>query len=337
MADGTKIREKWIDNAKGIAMLLVILAHTSNSLTGIWNFHFLYGIHLVMFFLLSGYTLRKKTLTRTFINQKFSRLMAPYFITCAAIIVTDLFNNWYFSHDISIKTSTESIALNLLRDFFASGSIDTFGAVEVNTIIGAIWFLPAMFFAVLIFQFLLSVTEEDWILGSATGLIALTGYISGKFLWLPFSIQSAMLAAFFLWIGFEIRKHSLLSKVKIRHYLIAQVILLFGIYHDYSYIGFVKVILNDTLISIPVGLSGCLLIYLLAVKDTKGKVLAYIGRHSLTVLCVHLYALNTMKRYFGMILDKQNLTGNAREWAYVFIHILFACAGMLLIEFINLR
>lgn len=52
----TKSREKWIDNAKGLAILLVIIGHVSGGLSGI-SFQFVYGIHLVMFFLISGYTL----------------------------------------------------------------------------------------------------------------------------------------------------------------------------------------------------------------------------------------------------------------------------------------
>ena len=68
-------REKWIDNAKGIAMLLVIIGHVSSQLTGRWSFQFVYGIHLVVFFVLSGYNLKKKRIHRVFLNEKFSRLM----------------------------------------------------------------------------------------------------------------------------------------------------------------------------------------------------------------------------------------------------------------------
>ena len=43
-------REKWIDIAKGISILLVIIGHASSDLTGIVNFRFVYGIHLTTFF-----------------------------------------------------------------------------------------------------------------------------------------------------------------------------------------------------------------------------------------------------------------------------------------------
>ena len=87
------MRIQWIDNAKGIAIFLVILGHVSGDLTGIWDFGFVYGIHLVMFFLLSGYLIKKRDITREWINAKFSRLMVPYFLTCFVIIITDVINS----------------------------------------------------------------------------------------------------------------------------------------------------------------------------------------------------------------------------------------------------
>ena len=132
------MREKWIDRAKGIAMLLVIIGHVSGDLEGVWDFKFVYGIHLVMFFLLSGYTLKKKEITRRFINQRFDRLMVPYFYTCAAIILTDVFNSYYLNRDGSIETITGILGRDLLRSFFASGSYKTFGTINLGTRIGAI-------------------------------------------------------------------------------------------------------------------------------------------------------------------------------------------------------
>ncbi|MBQ6362196.1 MAG: acyltransferase family protein [Lachnospiraceae bacterium] len=328
-------REKWIDNAKGIAMLLVILGHVSGQLTGRWNFQFVYGIHLVVFFILSGYTMKKKTLNRDFLNIKFSRLMAPYFYTCLAVMIMDLFNSWKLNHDLSIASMTRLIGNDLLRSFFASGSIKTFGAIEIGMNIGAIWFLPAMFFATLIFQYLLNKTENEKLLGLLTAIIALVGFITAKFLWLPFSIQSGMLASFFLWIGHEIKKHHLLEQIKWWHYLIAQVLLLFGIYHEYCRINFVSTNLGDLFLSVPVGLSGCLLVYLISRADEKGVVLSYIGRISLTVLCTHLFTLNTLSQHFRLFLEKTSLTGNAQVWAYIMLHIGVAILAAVVIELLK--
>lgn len=326
-----EMREKWIDNAKGIAILLVIIGHVSTSLEGLWNFGFVYGIHLVMFFLLSGYTLKKKELTREFINQKFSRLMRPYFYTCFAIILTDIFNSYHQNHDGSIETITHIIGRDLLRSFFASGSYKTFGTIDLGMRIGAIWFLPAMFFAIMIFQLLLQHIADDRFLGIFCGMIALAGYLTAKFLWLPFSIQSSMMACFFLWIGYEIKKKNLLHCLKWHHYFIAQFLLLFGIYNGYCNVGFVKADIADLFLSIPVGLAGCLLIYLIS-KTGWGGVFENIGKISLTILCTHLYALETMGKSFNNLLNMIGLKGNCRVWSSIFLEVFFALSAAWLIE-----
>ena len=195
-------RDVWIDNAKGIAMLLIIIGHVSGDLTGLLSFQFVYGIHLTMFFLLSGYTLKKKPFTMDYVNLKFSRLMTPYFYTCVAILVMDIWNSFFINHDCTIATVTYIIGKDILRSFFASGAITTFGTIDIGTRIGAIWFLPALFFAILIFQGLLQMTQDSRKLGIVTFFLAVMGYISARFIWLPFSIQSGMLASFFLWIGY---------------------------------------------------------------------------------------------------------------------------------------
>ncbi|AND79120.1 acyltransferase family protein [Streptococcus pantholopis] len=318
------MREKWIDTAKGIAILLVIIGHVSAGLEGIWNFSFVYGIHLVIFFVLSGYTSKKKRINGDYLNARFSRLMVPYFYTCLLIMLTDIFNSYLVYHERSAASITRLISRDLVRSFFASGTHTVFGTIELGSKIGAIWFLPAMFFASLLLQAVLNYFgENDAYAGTVLALIALTGHISAQFLWLPFSIQSGMMAAFFMWIGFVIRKHDLLSKVRWSHYLFAQLILLLGIFLGYCNVNFVTADINDVILSVLVGLSGCLLVYGISVIY-KGRILDYIGRISLTVLCTHLYALEALAPYVNKSLDLLKLEGNLRVWTCIVIEILFA-------------
>lgn len=325
-------RLTWIDNAKGISILLVIIGHVSGGLTGIWDFNFVYGIHLVMFFLLSGYLAKKANISREWINKKFTRLMVPYFFTCFAIIITDIVNSILLNDDGgAISVITNIIGNDIIRSFFASGAITSFGSIEIGTRIGAIWFLPAMFFAIVIFQYLLLHLDCKKI-GIISMVIMLIAYIIARFIWLPFSLLSGMFSVFFLWIGYEIKKENLLDKIKIYHYLIAQLILIWGIYNNYCNVGFVSATMNDILLSIPVGLSGCLLIYGLSNVSDKDSILSYIGKKSLIVLCTHLYAIATLKPYFLKLLDELKLNGNIREWTYIGMHIIFAILSASLLD-----
>lgn len=324
-------REKWIDNAKGISILLVIIGHVSGGLSGIWKFDFVYGIHLTMFFILSGFTIKRKKITLELLNKKFEHLMIPYFLTCIAVLITDVINNYLIS-DTSIETISKIIGADLTRSFFGSGAITNFGDVELGTRIGAIWFLPAIFFATFFFQLILNYYENrDDISGILSALIAAFGYISARFMWLPFSVQSGMMATFFIWIGYEIKKKKIISQLKWYHYIIAQLILLLGINTGYCNIGFVVAYINDWIISTLVGISGCILIYLISIKY-KGKILEYVGRKSLLVLCVHLYTLETMGVHFNHLLDEYSLQGNTRAWVLIIIEILFAVGLTMIID-----
>lgn len=329
------MREKWIDNAKGIAILLVIIGHVSGGLTGIMKFNWVYGVHLVMFFVLSGYTFKKRSFTAEYVNGKFLRLMKPYFYTCIAILVTDVFNVCVILGDGSIATISGVIALDLVRSFFASGSITTFGNIELGTRIGAIWFLPAMFFALIMFQMLLNYINDDRKLGLSVTVIALLGYITARFIWFPFSIQSGMMALFFIWIGYELKKYSVLQKIKGYHYAIAQIIFLFGIRYGFCMVDFATANVNDIFLSPIVGLSGCLLIYLISKLNVNGRILAYIGQISLSILCVHLYALEVTGWYFEKILVRSGLKGDARIWLLIMLEIVFAVVIAIIITHVK--
>lgn len=325
-----KKREIWIDNAKAIAILAVIVGHTTAKLTGFVQFGFVYGFHLVTFFLLSGYTFRKKPLNREYITGKFTRLMVPYFYTCLAVLATDVFNQYFFYGNRGIASITQTVSRDLTRSFFASGAITKFGSVELGTRIGAIWFLPAMFFAVLLFQGLLQCTEDSRWLGLTTAGLAGIGMISARFIWLPFSLQSGMMASFFLWLGYEIRRRQILQKIRWYYYGIAFVILAAGISAGYCNIGFVKAWCKDVFLSGITGLAGCLLVYLIATRKIPG--LARLGQISLTILCTHLYGLETMSSYFKALLDFMGMSGNPKVWMLMGMHILFAVLLALLLE-----
>ncbi|MBR2695972.1 MAG: acyltransferase family protein [Parasporobacterium sp.] len=330
----TTKREHWIDTAKAIAMICIILGHTGAKLEGWFNFEFVYGFHLVVFFMLSGYTMKAGPLTKDFINKKFSRLMPAYFITCFAVMIMDVLEYFFVFHYRSIETITELIGKDLIRTFFASGTYsEVVSGVNPGVRIGAIWFLPALFFALVLFRFLAGKISNNKLLGIASALISLFGYISARFIWLPFSIQSGMLAVFFLWAGYTVKKNQLLDKVKWYHYLIALALLLIGIWLRFCSIGFVTADMVDLLFSPIVGFSGSLLVYFLAKLLEKSRFLQWLGISSLTVLGVHLFSLETI--HFHIALEYLGLHGQIVVWIRIVLELIFAIAGAWFIEFLR--
>ncbi len=321
------MREKWIDNAKGIAIILVIVGHVGNN--SIINT--VYGFHLLIFFVLAGYTLRKEKITKDYINKKFTRLMTPYFYTCFAVILMDILNSYILNKQCSLETAGQVIYSDLLRCFMASGAKTNFVGIEMGSRIGAIWFLPAMFFALLVVQIVLNAVPEEWMQSICVISISLMGYISGKFIWMPFSIQSAMFAASFRWFGYYIKSHELLSRIKKHFYLVAVVVFVAGVKLGYCNIGYVIADMNDLIVSVIVGLAASLLVYGLSRLVTI-KLLQRIGQVSLYVMCVHLFALETL---WNWMLEGVNLIkcGNElRNILLILLHIICAIIGGFLID-----
>ena len=77
-------RIEWIDTAKGIGILLVIIAHVCNIGGAFAPVSLLiYSFHMPLFFILSGYTLSKRTIEldiKTLIIKYFKTLIIPFFL-----------------------------------------------------------------------------------------------------------------------------------------------------------------------------------------------------------------------------------------------------------------
>lgn len=329
-----KKRENWIDTAKAIAMILIILGHVGISLEGWFSFYFVFGFHLIVFFMLSGYTFQIGPLSLDYVTQKFRRLMTPYFITCVVVLLKDVMNEYVVIHHSSVIDITRVIAKDLIRLFYASGTYtDIVTDVDMGVRIGAIWFLPGLFFALILFRFLSNFIKNNKILGLVTLLLGVTAYLTARFVWLPFSIQSGMFAVFFIWLGYSVKKNDLLSKIQWFHYVLGFVILLAGIITDYNYMGFVTANARDYLFSSVIGLGGTLIVYLLATWTEKSKLLQWIGRNSLTILCVHLVSIETF--YLPRIFRLLGLKGNALIWSQIPMEILVALLGTFLLNLIR--
>ena len=201
------MRVKWIDTAKGMAMICIIIGHIGGGNYGKVYLSFVYTFNVAVFFLLSGYTLKIEHIISEYVNKKFKRLMLPYFYTCCAVMLMDIFNSIFISKDGRILTITNILVKDIARSFFASGTFTNFADIDIGRCIGAIWFFPAMFFALLIIQVVLNMYVERWIRWAVVIIIALMGFISSKFIWMPFSVQSGMTASVFILAGYYIKKY----------------------------------------------------------------------------------------------------------------------------------
>lgn len=128
---GTK-RLDWIDIAKGIAIILVIVGHTVPNPSPLR--HAIFSFHMPVFFILAGYTFRPKP-WRELVSGSVSRLLVPYVVLALAWQVPT-----FLMSGAPLTGSALTGGLEML--VFASGvDVPGLGVAAV----GMAWFLAALF------------------------------------------------------------------------------------------------------------------------------------------------------------------------------------------------
>lgn len=275
-------RIKYLDIAKGIGIICVILGHMSLK----WVNIFVYTFHMPLFFFISGY-LTKKQPCVPFILKKFRTLVVPYIFTCGWIIL--------LSVPINICTGGVTFAWQQASEWFwaslyGNGSPAPF-PFPIKPI-GGIWFLLALFLSLVIYNALMTKKFCPLVV---IVLVAL-GYISSQTVYLPWSIQSSCVALVFVHFGYIAKEKAIFRGKNNRWLFLAIVCWLSVMYIDRGEFYLASNHSKNLLLDIIGGLAGSYVIIRLSQEMEKvphlGDVLMVIGRCSLIILCVHIVELD---------------------------------------------
>ncbi len=321
----TKQRIAWIDIAKGLCIIAVMLGYIG--IDEIDNV--VCAFNLTVFFILSGYTARQEDLSRDYLNRKFRSLMVPYFVTCLCVTVMDIVNQVLYWQDASVSGILSVVYNDIYRSFMASGSYTGLGSTETGGI-GAIWFLPALFFAFIFTQLILKYIKKPLIRFAVSLGLMLAAMISARFFWLPFSIQSAACGVFFLLFGYELKQHAdRFEKFNWKHCLICLAVFLACLFLRRSKLLFVVATADDFILTTIAALSSSLVILYIARHLGKCRPLAWAGRNSLLFLCVLLFSIEALRGWFDRLMgDVLRIPYDEFTWALG--HLLFYIVSCLL-------
>lgn len=278
---GDRGRLDWPDVAKGICIISVILGHLG--IDFINRIVFMY--HLPVFFLLAGYFLKKRP-DGEFVASKAKRLLIPYFVTCVAICLIGVLRTGGSKKDAFVSWIYASL-------YGAGDSWDWPFHIKA---IGAIWFLWALFWALIIVNHFADKKFYRIIIFC----IAFTGWASfdRTQIWLPLSIQAGMLAALYVLIGYEIRKNNLLEHLNGWEQLGCFLVYAWSIWsfkgfwivHDYMGNGWIDFIASICAAIVIISLSR----YICDRSLIFRRILGWFGRNSLIILCFHIIELNVL-------------------------------------------
>lgn len=218
--EGTKPRTAsslgMFDLLKGVGMLLIIFAHTSelypvgdvSAITPVTFFLFAYRESLMAaFYIASGYGFRKRSIGKC-ISQQFKTLFKPYAYTGLAttiahfVIHYQTFGNWnnavYETYKVlgGFVLGLPHTATYFGQEFFSCGPM---------------WYLLALMIGWILLDIILNIFPESYIKWAVLGTMLLGWGIS--LVWeAPFCIAQGMVTVPYLYIGFLAKKKRLFEK-----------------------------------------------------------------------------------------------------------------------------
>lgn len=312
-----QIRIQSFDVAKLIAVLAVILSHTLIS-TGFDNGEFqwlsdvCFSFDMPLFFIVSGYFLKPTSLNGDYVLKQARALLLPYVATVMVVILGSIVWNLIFSPTY-VKSSMW--AWTVAGMYGAGVSLPTM-IHQVNAI-GAIWFLPALFIAKLI----LAATEDTRCQPLIMVACFIVGAVTVEKVFLPWSIQPALCAVLFLWLGRQVKRYQVLDFLGNP---VIMLLCLFVSYYNARYFGHLYMVqsvyadglVRDVLFSVVTSIT---ILKICMVFEQwlprAAKLLGKIGSITLPIFCMHLVELNTINYLY---LFEAYRFSPRHIWVYLF-------------------
>ena len=287
-------RELWLDIAKCFCIILVVLSHTAIRIPVVT---FLGGMFFVpLFFIAAGYTYRNKGLKFcVFAADKAKRLLIPYLVSNVLLV-------GYFT---VIGGFSKPALLGIFYSrsmLMAPGSSWNMGMM--NSLNSPTWFLTCMFLVYCIYYVIDCRFADAWKRRKLILLAMLVGIVLGKFspVLLPWSIENALFFLGFVEAG-RMLKEGGLAWLRRNEWIYANFLIGFVII---SYLnGSVNVSINqfgNSMIGyFLTGTAGSVLCMKAAELTEKylkilTKPLSFVGRHTLSIMCWHLLAIEVIKK-----------------------------------------
>lgn len=283
-------RLEWVDLAKGIGTLLVIIGHTlpyNKSLTEKHILAIIYSFHMPLFFMLSSITYKFSSNKTEFlgkVKKSWHHLMIPFL----GVFIVQTFIKLDTSELNGIVGHIQERLLALL--YCCADTVNTF--YRTIPALGIQWFLAVLFMSRSLFDYLhLKFKKPLFVV--AICLLTLLGASITKIQWLPLALDVVFATQIFLFIG-NYLKTKMQKEVKLRFVFIS--LILWLLTFEWSYITQNEILSLSSrvlplfpicFISATFGSLFIILISKLVVKHSCVKPIIFIGKHALIFYIVH--------------------------------------------------
>lgn len=306
-----KKRLSYVDIAKVFAIFYIVLGHTIvHSQNSYLVLKFVCSFHVVLFFVLSGFTFKVSTSFKNFAKKKFLRIMVPYFIWAVLFLIPYYILGRSTGEELGTSQSFDFL-LMLKNIIYANGNN---AALKQNS---SLWFLPALFIIEIGYYFIIKITKGNYKKEIVSLLVLiLCGYMFSNYFpfILPWAINTFINIGFFFYIGYLLNEHNVLEKYNQK--VLTIICLITGLcccflgnkihlsYIDFYYGNYVFMVLSGLFLS-------TFTICLSKIID-KCSMLEYVGRNTMGILIFHKLFVIIFQTKLGflsrLLIDSNFLT-----------------------------
>ncbi len=307
-----KKRIAWMDMAKGLGILLVLVNHGELSLGPVtWLGGMFY---MPIFFVLAGMTfsVREEESFGAFVRRKARRLLVPYALYNLFFFLLFFCRDLLLAGGISRRSFLPLVGILYSRNCLFPPGVGT--NVNFMTVLNApTWFLPCLFLSLLFYGGLWKMGKKKPRAAQGLGLFCVLlstflHYISP--ILPPWSLECALYAVGFLELGHQMRKHRLVERIFEQKWMLALLALAFVILARIN--GSVNMSVGNygasMLLYLVVGGLGSLLAMELCYwLERRGKPAfliqggARVGQYTLRILCLHLLVFSLVSAAASLV------------------------------------
>lgn len=315
----SKKRIEWIDYARAIAIILVIVGHAIPEYNlDMENMRIIiYSMHMPIFFILSGYTFHfdeNKKLKDIFI-KKVKRLLIPYIGFCFLITIC------HFAEVLILHRESKFFAFFMSVD----GIVNTL-CMTIKSAYSNLWFLPCILVAECLLYLVFKYVKKDKyraIFCVVPSIIVLALGIKQYLPALPFCFETALFSLFYLYFGYILNKRKILNiKNNCIMYISGIIFIIVSVISIYCLEmkapSFYNLQIQNPIIFLVTSITGSVFIMTVCQKIKNQNWLQHIGKNTLYIYGLHFIAQNMIGIVVGIF-------PNITKLSYVFIIMSTVC------------
>lgn len=295
---GQSARSTYIDTARGIGIVLLVLGHIVSG--GSYLFNWIFSFHMPLFFLLSGLCVKEEKINNIkflpYVKIRARKRLLPYFIVVAIGVVICM-----IIPSCREVVIADGLALQLQHIFLRMAPRDLY--------VGQAWFLASLFWTEIYFYLWYHFCgKKHWLWQTAVMLLLL---LIAYNLWhiqpvfpitnrIYFQMDTACAGAFCYILGFQIRRYQLLEKIKKWGWLLIVPLLLCNIYFGTwknGYVNLCDLVFGNRYYYLIAMCCGMAAILLIAFYLPKLPLMAWYGRNSLPLYAGHTFLIYLVREW----------------------------------------